>query len=141
MFINKLTVIFAKELQYKRNKISGCAYIGKIINLWLQPTSLRVIDNFPTKYSCLSFTYQATSKICFSNTNVQSCMLREDHEVKNLRQIGLEGAVECSGFHMLWNDALGPEDMECEPFSRWAQVLVNFFVSLYKIYIKNKEFK
>lgn len=50
----------------------------------------------------------------------------------NLGQVGLVGAAQGSGLHMLWYQALVSEDMQGQPLSGWAQVWMDHSVCLCK---------
>lgn len=50
----------------------------------------------------------------------------------NLGQVGLVGAAQRSGLHMLWYLVLASEDMQGQPLSGWAQVRMNHSVCLCK---------
>lgn len=78
-------------------------------------------------------TFLVTFKLYSGNTKCSELCIKR----RNLRQSGLEGAIERSGFHMLWNETLRSQNMQRDPFTRWAQMLVNFFVSLYRIQKKS----
>lgn len=50
----------------------------------------------------------------------------------NLGQVGLVGAAQGSGLHVLWYQALVSEDMQGQPLSGWTQVWVDYNVCLCK---------
>lgn len=50
----------------------------------------------------------------------------------DLRESGLVAAVQGPGLHMLWDEALSPQNMQADSLLRWAQVLVDAFIGLYK---------
>lgn len=54
----------------------------------------------------------------------------------NLGQVGLVGAAQGSGLHMLWYQALVSEDIQSQSLCGWTHVRVDHSVCLCKGYSK-----
>lgn len=52
--------------------------------------------------------------------------------IAHLGQVRLVGTAQSSGLHMLWYQTLVPENVQCQPFTCRAQVLMHHCVYLCK---------